>query len=294
MHCNYSIVSLYQFKFFPCYDDYRTRIKDICILRNINGTIIISLEGINGTISGSSNDISYVVKYVQEVLLFDNLECKYFSSDICPFSYLRIRSKREIVTLGKFRSKYSLESGVYVNPEDWNNLITDSSVVVLDTRNDYEVKIGSFKGAINPRINNFREIPDFIMSRLNTVEHKRVAMFCTGGIRCEKSTSYMISKGFNSVYHLKGGILSYIKKIPSDVSLWQGDCFVFDNRVSISGKLESKRYSLCYGCRSPILYKYEESLFYKHGSTCYLCYFITKKHNRRDCNHKFNTFKFIK
>ncbi|MBT5654128.1 MAG: rhodanese-related sulfurtransferase, partial [Alphaproteobacteria bacterium] len=188
-----------------------------------------------------------------------------------PFYRLKIRLKKEIVTLGRPEANPNKVVGTYVAPEDWNALIQDPEVLVLDTRNEYEMDIGTFKGAKNPHTVNFREFPDYVEKNLDPKKHKRVATFCTGGIRCEKATSYMLQQGFEEVYHLKGGILKYIEDIPEEESLWEGDCFVFDGRVSVTHKLKEGDYAQCFGCRHPVSEEEMKSPDYKPGVSCPHC-----------------------
>ncbi|CCH68300.1 Rhodanese domain protein UPF0176,cyanobacterial/alphaproteobacterial subgroup [Richelia intracellularis HH01] len=205
-----------------------------CQTQGIKGTILLAPEGINGTIAGTPEAITSVLSYLRSDPLLVDLEHKESYVDIIPFIRIKVRLKREIVTIGLPEVDPNKEVGTYVNPQDWNNILQNPEVTVIDTRNNYEVGIGSFKRAINPHINSFREFPEYVGQNLDPKDHKKVALFCTGGIRCEKATSFMLSKGFPQVYHLRGGILRYLGEIPSIESLWSGECFVFDKRVAVS------------------------------------------------------------
>jgi UPF0176 protein len=189
-----------------------------------------------------------------------------------PFYRLKVRLKKEIVTLGIPEINPAKQAGTYIAPEDWNALISDPDTVVLDTRNHYEVVIGTFKGAVNPKTNSFRQFPEFVKQNLDPAKHKKVAMFCTGGIRCEKASSYMLAQGFENVYHLKGGILKYLETVQEKDSLWQGECFVFDNRVAVEHGLGEGTHEMCHGCRHPISAKDKSSPHYEEGVSCPYCF----------------------
>jgi UPF0176 protein len=223
-----------------------------CQVQGIKGTILLAAEGINGTIAGSRQAIDAVLGFLQADPRFADLEHKESQADFPPFDRLKVRLKKEIVTLGIPEVDPNEQVGTYVHPRDWNELINDPDVVVIDTRNDYEVDIGTFKGAKNPHTDSFRQFPDYVRRHLNPTQHKKVAMFCTGGIRCEKASSYLLSQGFQEVYHLKGGILKYLEEVPPEISHWQGECFVFDQRVAVKHGLEEGTHILCHSCGHPI------------------------------------------
>jgi UPF0176 protein len=218
----------------------------------IKGTILLAPEGINATIAGPDSGIRRMLAYLRADPRFADLVSKESHAAEIPFGRLKVRLKREIVTLRRPEADPSRRVGTYVKPEDWNALITDPDVLVLDTRNAYEVGIGTFKGAVDPVTRSFGEFPDFVAASLDPAKHKRVAMFCTGGIRCEKASAYMLSQGFHEVYHLEGGILKYLETIPPDRSLWQGECFVFDERVALEHGVRPGSHVMCKRCGSPI------------------------------------------
>ena len=218
----------------------------------IQGTILLATEGINGTISGSRIAIDAMFSFLRSEPVFADLEYKESLVECNPFDRLKVRLKKEIVTIGLPEVDPSQQVGTYVNAQEWNELIEDPEVVVVDTRNNYEVEIGTFQEALNPHTESFREFPDYVQQNLDPTKHKKVALFCTGGIRCEKATSLMLSQGFQEVYHLKGGILKYLAEVSPDESLWRGECFVFDERVTLNHGLEPGTYQLCRSCGHPL------------------------------------------
>jgi UPF0176 protein len=223
-----------------------------CLQRGIKGSILLAHEGINGTISGEAENLSDFFLWLRQDPRFADLETKESPAGEHPFGRMKVRLKREIVTLGVPEACPAQGVGTYVAPEDWNALIESPDVIIIDTRNDYEVKAGTFKGAIDPGTRSFRQFPAFVRAHLDPGRHKRVATFCTGGIRCEKATSYLLRQGFEEVYHLKGGILKYLETVPAEESLWQGECFVFDERVALQHGLRPGSHGLCGSCGSPI------------------------------------------
>ena len=243
-----------------------------CQQNEIKGTILLATEGINGTIAGKRNNIDAVLAWLRADSRFADLEYKESSAEFPPFKRIKIKIKKEIVTFGKPEVKPSQQVGTYVKPSDWNQVITDPETIVIDTRNEYEVNIGTFKGAINPETDSFRQFSEYATQNLDPQKHSKVAMFCTGGIRCEKASSYLLSKGFKEVYHLKGGILKYIEEIPAEESLWQGECFVFDERVTVKHGLEKGTYHLCYACGNPISPEDLASPYYEECVSCPHCY----------------------
>ncbi|MDA7691562.1 rhodanese-related sulfurtransferase [Methylophilaceae bacterium] len=251
-------------------------IQKFCQKNNIKGTILLANEGINGTISGQDIKIYKFLEFIKKDSFFNdnfkNLEHKYSWASKNPFYRMKVRLKKEIVALGIEGISPTKKVGVYVNPEDWNKLIKDPDTIVIDTRNNYEVNIGTFKNSINPETESFRELPSYIDNNLNNKEPKKVAMFCTGGIRCEKATSLMLEKGFKDVYHLKGGILKYLEKIPEKDSLWEGECFVFDQRVAVTHGLNEGQYDQCYACRHPLSREELETEQYIKGVSCPHCF----------------------
>ncbi|MEM0910723.1 MAG: rhodanese-related sulfurtransferase [Pseudomonadota bacterium] len=239
---------------------------------DIRGTILLASEGLNGTVSGTQQNIASLLDYLNKDPRIDPISHKFSWHNNQPFYRTKVKLKKEIVTMGVDDIDPTHSVGTYVDPKDWNALISDPDVLVIDTRNDYEIDIGTFKHAINPNTQSFREFPEYVNRELDPEKHKKVAMFCTGGIRCEKSTAFLKQQGFENVYHLQGGILQYLEDIPTAESLWQGDCFVFDNRVSVNHDLEKSEYEQCYGCRLPITKQDKQSDKYEAGVTCPKCY----------------------
>ncbi|MCB5176149.1 oxygen-dependent tRNA uridine(34) hydroxylase TrhO [Microvirga lenta] len=233
----YKVAALYQFVPLPDFQDLKEPLRRLCVDLEIKGTLLLAHEGINGTVAGRAGAIDALVEELRRGALFggrlDNLELKFSTAADMPFRRMKVRLKREIVTLGSPDVDPTGRVGTYVSPEDWNELLEDGDIVLLDTRNDFEVAMGTFEGAVDPRIKRFSEFRDFVGKELDPQKHKRIAMFCTGGIRCEKASSYMLAKGFEEVYHLKGGILKYLEDVPEAESRWRGECFVFDERVAL-------------------------------------------------------------
>ena len=232
---NYLTAALYKFVSLSDYQALQAPIQTACNHHNIKGTILLAEEGINGTIAGLAEDMHQVLDFLRTDAQFKNrfadLDHKESFADEHPFYRMKVRLKKEIVTLGVEGVSPTKQVGTYVKPEDWNALISDPDVILIDTRNDYEVDIGTFKGALDPKTTTFREFPEYVANNLDKTKHKKVAMFCTGGIRCEKASSYMMDQGFEEVYHLQGGILKYLETVPEEASLWEGECFVFDQSV---------------------------------------------------------------
>ena len=269
-------IAFYQFVNLENIEQLQAYILKFCQKNNIKGTILLAPEGINGTISGKKNYIHKFLAFIKtDPFLngnFKNLEHKESWASKNPFYRMKVRLKKEIVALGVDGVSPAKKVGQYVNPEDWNALIEDPNTIVIDTRNNYEVDIGSFKNAINPQTESFREFPTFVEKKLKDNKQKKVAMFCTGGIRCEKATSLMLEEGFEDVYHLKGGILKYLENIPKEKSLWDGECFVFDQRVAVTHGLDEGQYDQCYACRHPLSPKELESDQYTKGISCPYCH----------------------
>ena len=241
----------------------------------VTGTILIGKEGLNGTISASIKDMKNAISIIKSIKGFDDINIKYSKSKIKPFIRLKVKTKEEIVTIGDKKLDPSINSGIYVEPKDWNSLIAKDDVLLIDTRNNYEYSIGTFKNSINPRTNNFREFPNWVKNQKfsnKDKKTKKVAMFCTGGIRCEKATSYMKKEGFKNVFHLKGGVLKYFEDISTDQSKWIGECFVFDDRVSLDHNLDEGSYDMCHGCRMPITKQDQESKYFIKGVSCPACF----------------------
>ena len=269
---NYSVCAFYKFIKIKNLQNNKKLLYEFLIKKEIKGTIIIAREGINGTVSGNNNSIKEMLISLCKNLNFKNIEYKISYHFNNPFYRTKIRVKNEIVTLGN-KVNPRKNSGTYIEPEKWNELITDKDTILVDTRNEYEISIGTFKNSINPHTNSFRDFPLFVDNNLKKKnESKKIAMFCTGGIRCEKSTAYLKENGYENVYHLKGGILNYLKKIDKKESLWIGECFVFDNRVSVNHDLIKGDYDQCHACRIPISENDKKSKYYKEGVSCPYCY----------------------
>lgn len=272
----YLVAALYHFVELDDYESLQQPLIDFCEQRDIIGTLLLAREGINGTVAGPEQGIRELLDYLRADPRMVALEHKEAWADVLPFYRLKIKLKKEIVTLGVPDLKTAEMVGEYVPPAQWNDLITQPDVVLIDTRNDYEVGIGTFKNAINPKTDSFSQFPEWVAEQRKpggVLEgNPRVAMFCTGGIRCEKSTAFMRSQGFEEVYHLKGGILQYLEDIPADDSTWVGECFVFDERVSVGHGLERGDYSFCRACRMPVSKEERAMPQYEHGVSCPYCH----------------------
>lgn len=276
----YLTAALYKFVSLPNYQALQAPILAACQERRIKGTLLLALEGINGTIAGAPEDIQALLAYLRSYPEFSDLEHKESYADKHPFYRMKVKLKKEIVTMGVAGIDPNQVVGTYVKPEDWNALISDPEVVVLDTRNDYEVHIGTFKGAVDPKTTTFREFPEYVAQNLDKTKHKKVAMFCTGGIRCEKASSFMKQQGFEEVYHLQGGILKYLETVPKEQSMWEGECFVFDQRVAVKHGLEVGDYDQCYACRMPLSPEELKSPQYTPGISCPHCYDKTSEEKK--------------
>ena len=276
MSHTYLTTAMYHFVSLPRFETLREPLLQFCMSCDIKGTILLANEGINGTVAGSEKSILELLKYLKNDPLFEGnfkgLGHKESWSVKHPFYRMKVKLKKEIVTLGVPGVSPTKMVGQYVKPQDWNSIISDPEVVLIDTRNDYEYAIGTFKNAINPKTITFREFPEYIKTHFNPKKHKKIAMFCTGGIRCEKASSFMMSEGFNEVYHLEGGILKYLEEINPENSLWQGECFVFDQRVAIKHGLELGDYDQCYACRFPLSQDDMKSEEYTPGISCPHCF----------------------
>ena len=268
--------AFYKFVALPDYVERREPLLAFCEQHHVKGIILLAPEGINSTIAGAPDDVHAVLAYLRQDPLLADLQHKESFADKPPFHRMKVRLKREIVTMGVPGVDPSRMAGTYVKPQDWNALIADPNLVVVDTRNDYEVAIGSFRGAIDPHIHTFSELPAWAeqAQELQTRSGKKpkVAMFCTGGIRCEKSTALMRARGFDEVYHLEGGILKYLETVPPEQSLWAGECFVFDERVSVGHGLKPGDHSLCRACRMPLEDGAQASPLYELGVSCPRCH----------------------
>ena len=276
------VAALYKFVEIDDLLSLQSNLYEICEKNNIMGTILIANEGINGTISGKTNEINQTISLLKSDKRFTNIEIKYSSTDKQPFHRMKVRLKKEIVTIGLPEINPNKKVGTYVKPDDWNDLISDPNVVVIDTRNKYETKIGSFQNALDPETSSFREFPDWVKKFKSSKENanKKIAMFCTGGIRCEKASSLMKEEGFEDVYHLQGGILKYLETIDKENSLWNGECFVFALRVCLTDELEVGSYKMCFACRMPITEEEMQNEKYIEGISCIYCYDKTTKEKK--------------
>ena len=276
MQHNYLTTAMYHFVSLPRFESLREPLLSFCLSKQIKGTLLLANEGINGTVAGPEKFILEFLNYLKNDPIFGgsfkNIAHKESWSDKHPFYRMKVKLKKEIVTLGIPGVSPTKMVGQYVKPQDWNSIISDPEVVLIDTRNDYEYAIGTFKNAVNPKTNTFREFPEYVKTHLDPKKHKKVAMFCTGGIRCEKASSFMMSKGFDEVYHLEGGVLKYLEEVNPEESLWEGECFVFDQRVAIKHGLEIGNYEQCYSCRYPLSAEDMQSDKYTPGISCPNCF----------------------
>lgn len=275
---SYKVAALYKFTPIEDIESLRADIYDYAEAHapSICGTILLAPEGINGTIGAHPDDLDTIIAFLDDrlqILQSGNTigELKYSHASDRPFNKFKVRPKKELITLRKPEADPNKLVGTYVNPEDWNDLINDPDVVLVDTRNDYETKVGIFEGAIDPNMKVFTEFPDWVEQNLDPQKNKKIAMFCTGGIRCEKASSYMLAHGFENVYHLKGGILKYLETIPAEQSKWNGDCFVFDKRVAVGHGLKEGDWTICHACREPLSKTETEQESYERGVSCLHC-----------------------
>ncbi|SFM67862.1 oxygen-dependent tRNA uridine(34) hydroxylase TrhO [Marinobacter zhejiangensis] len=265
------VCALYKFAVVENFEDLRQPLLDLMLEQGVCGTLLLAREGINGTIAGSRDGIDAVKAWINSDERFEGVDYKESFVDIQPFKRTKVKLKNEIVTMGVEGIDPKRVVGTYVEPKDWNDLISDPDVLLVDTRNQYEVEIGTFKNAVNPATDTFREFPDYVKQNLDPAKHKKVAMFCTGGIRCEKSTAYLKEQGFDEVFHLKGGILKYLEEVPAENSLWQGECFVFDDRVTVNHQLERGAFDQCHACRRPVTEEDKLRPEYEQGVSCHQC-----------------------
>jgi UPF0176 protein len=270
------VAALYKFARLDDCDSIRRELAHLCCSEGLKGTLLLASEGINGTIAGSDHAIESVLAFIRHLPGFSDLEVKYAASETMPFHRMKVRVKREIVTMGQPGIDPLTGAGHYVSPQDWNALISEPGTIVIDTRNDYEVAIGSFAGAIDPKTASFRDFPAWFRAErerlLGTIDRPKIAMFCTGGIRCEKSTAFLKAEGIEDIYHLKGGILRYLETVPAEQSLWEGECFVFDQRVAVGHGLKTGTHVLCHGCRRPVSSGDQASPLYVSGVRCPACH----------------------
>ena len=264
--------ALYKFVTLENFQSLRQPLHDVMETNQVRGTLLLANEGINGTIAGNRTGIDKVLTWLRTDNRLADIDTKESFTDTLPFNRTKVKLKKEIVTLGIEGIDPKRVVGTYVEPADWNQLISDPEVILIDTRNDYEYQVGTFKNAINPNTESFREFPAYVSEHLDPEKHKKVAMFCTGGIRCEKSTAFLKEQGFEEVYHLKGGILKYLEQVPAEETLWEGECFVFDERVTVNLQLEKGQYDQCNACRLPITEADKASPHYEKGVSCPHCF----------------------
>jgi len=264
--------AFYKFVELPDFAELKTPLLATCEERQVKGTVLLAEEGINGTIAGAPDGVRAVLEYLRRDPRLTDLAHKESFATQMPFYRMKVRLKREIVTLGVPGVNPSKLAGTYLKPDDWNKLLDDPSVVFVDVRNDYEVSLGTFKGALNPNTKSFRELPKWVREQTRLRDKPRVAMFCTGGIRCEKSTAFLRAEGFPEVFHLEGGILKYLETVPKEQSRWEGECFVFDERVSVGHGLTPGQNELCRSCRAPLGDAERASAFFERGVSCPKCH----------------------
>jgi len=267
-----NVCALYKFVRLDNFEALRAPILSKMTSLDVTGTLLLADEGINGTIAGTRTAIEQVLNFLAQNANLNNISYKISYTDESPFHRTKVKLKKEIVTMGVEGIDPNQVVGTYVKPKDWNALISDPEVLLVDTRNDYEVEIGTFEGALNPDTETFREFPQYVKDNLDKSKHKKVAMFCTGGIRCEKSTAYLKEQGFEEVYHLEGGILKYLEEVPSSDTMWQGECFVFDGRVAVNHDLEQGQYDQCFACRFPLTEQEKQGEHYIKGVSCHRCH----------------------
>ncbi|PKM30290.1 MAG: hypothetical protein CVV07_07705 [Gammaproteobacteria bacterium HGW-Gammaproteobacteria-11] len=275
------VVALYKFVTLEDYPELRQPLLDALMANGVKGTLLLAREGINGTIAGPRAGMDAVLAWLRLDPRLADLDWKESLCEDMPFYRTKVKLKKEIVTIGVPGVSPNERVGTYVEAQDWNALISDPEVLLIDTRNDYEVSIGTFEGAVDPKTSTFREFPEYVKAHYDPAKHKKVAMFCTGGIRCEKASSFMLQQGFDQVFHLKGGILKYFESVPAEQSLWNGECFVFDNRVTVRHDLAPGSYDQCHACRHPISAEEKASDQYQEGVSCPRCYASLPEKTRR-------------
>jgi len=274
----WTVAALYRFVELSDLPKLQAEIKAACVENDICGTLLIAPEGVNGTIAGVGAKLDAIINLLDRLMGVKSGELKYSTSTGKPFLRMKVRVKKEIITMAAPEANPTKRVGTYVKPEDWNALIADPDVVLLDTRNDYETAVGIFKGAIDPNIQKFTDFKKYVAENMDPAKQKKVAMFCTGGIRCEKASSYMLAHGFEEVYHLQGGILKYLETVPADQSQWDGECFVFDRRVAVGHGLSEGVHDICYGCRFPLKPGDKEAAEYEEGVSCPRCHAALTPH----------------
>ncbi len=267
----YKVAAFYKFSRLSQSEALQAPLLAALIGNGIKGSVLLAAEGINGTIAGLPTSIDKALIALEKITEIEGIEAKFASVSTMPFKRMKVRLKKEIVTIGNVKANPTEKVGTYVEPQDWNALVNDPDVILIDTRNSYEVGVGTFKGAIDPHTESFGEFPNYVREHLHNQKHKKVAMFCTGGIRCEKASSFMLNEGFENVFHLKGGILKYLEVVAQAESTWEGACFVFDERVAVEHGLKVSDYSLCHGCMNPVSAEDRVSEKYEKGVCCPAC-----------------------
>ena len=265
------VAAMYKFVHLPDFRVLREKLVQVCEKQSLKGTLLLAEEGINGTVAGGREGIDNLLCFLKQDSRFSDLEHKESFVSQMPFYRMKVRLKKEIVTMGVPDTDPNQLNGAKVDYKEWNELISDPDVLVIDTRNEYECEIGTFKNAISPNTKTFREFPEFVNNKLGSDKNKKIAMFCTGGIRCEKATNYLLKQGYEDVYHLNGGILKYLEEVKAEENLWQGDCFVFDGRVAVDKNLEQGNYEQCFACRMPLSKEELQSEEYEKGISCPYC-----------------------
>ena len=266
-----AVLSFYKFVDLGELSEIKDSLLLLCEKNGINGTFILASEGINATVAGPPEAIDRLIAYLEGDPRFSGTRYKLSYNERSPFHRLKVKFKKELVPMGVGGIKPQRLSGQRVSPEQWNELISRPEVLLIDTRNDYENRVGTFRGAVNPETDHFREFPDYVEENLDPGKHAEIAMFCTGGIRCEKATSYLLEKGFKRVYQLEGGVLSYLEQVSREQSLWEGECFVFDDRTSVGHDLERGTWSTCRNCREPVSAEERRSEGFREGISCSRC-----------------------
>jgi UPF0176 protein len=274
------VMALYKFVYLPDYTNLKEPLLKKCQDNNLYGTVLLAEEGINGALSGSRDGLVNLLNYLQEDERFSNIEFKESTAHQTPFHRMKVKLKKEIVSMGLDDVQPGIITGTGVEPRDWNNIISDPDVLVIDTRNQYEIDIGSFKNATSSGTETFSEFPGYVADNLNPDKQKKIAMYCTGGIRCEKASAYLLKQGFEEVFQLNGGILKYLEEVEREDSLWEGECFVFDGRVAVDCELKPGQYAQCYACRRPVSPEQMKSGKYEEGVSCPHCFgsLSEKKH----------------
>lgn len=268
----FTIATFYQFTALPDFAEMQAPLRDFCASHAVKGTILLAEEGLNATIAGPAAGVAAVLAHLRTDPRLAALEAKFSEAEEQPFHRLKVRLKQEIVKLGIPGIDPNDTVGTYVEPTDWNALLADPNVTVIDTRNHFEVAIGTFQGATDPETTSFGELPAYVAQELDPAQHKQVAMFCTGGIRCEKATAYLLKQGFEKVYHLRGGILKYLEEVPPEESLWEGECFVFDNRITVDHDLAPGTYAMCFACHRLLTAEDQAAATYQPGRSCPHCH----------------------